>query len=86
MQFEQAFNGATRIFLDTAPVIYYIERNTSYFTIVQPVFRGIQNHTFQAVTSPITLAEYLILPTLLHRFTTSGNMGSRAGTVSTGRV
>ena len=63
MRFEQAFNGATRIFLDTAPVIYYIERNSSYFAIVQPVFQGIQSHTFEAVTSPITLAECLILPT-----------------------
>lgn len=63
MQFEQAFKDVTRLFLDTAPVIYYIERSASYFAIVQPIFQGIQNRTFQAVTSPITLAECLILPT-----------------------
>ncbi|BAU10294.1 hypothetical protein LEP3755_07780 [Leptolyngbya sp. NIES-3755] len=63
MQFEQAFNGVTRLFLDTAPVIYYVERNVSYFAIVQCIFQRIQNHTFQAVTSPITLAECLIAPT-----------------------
>jgi hypothetical protein len=63
MRFEQAFDGVTRLFLDTAPVIYYIEHNSNYFAIVQPVFQGIQRNTFQAVTSPITLAECLILPT-----------------------
>lgn len=63
MQFEQAFLAATKIFLDTAPVIYYIERNAQYFAIVQPIFQEIQNGTFQAVSSPITLAECLILPT-----------------------
>ncbi|MBD1824676.1 type II toxin-antitoxin system VapC family toxin [Cyanobacteria bacterium FACHB-DQ100] len=62
-QFEQAFNGATQLFLDTAPAIYYIERNSSYFAIVQRIFQGVQNNTFQAVTSPITLSECLILPT-----------------------
>jgi predicted nucleic acid-binding protein len=62
MKLKVALQGVQRLFLDTAPVIYYIDRNPTYFTIVDALFEAIDSHNIQAVTSPITLAECLILP------------------------
>lgn len=50
------------IFLDTAPVIYFVERNPEFFSIVQEVFERLDANELTAVVSPITLAECLVLP------------------------
>lgn len=50
------------IFLDTAPVIYFVERNPEFFSIVQEVFERLDASELTAVVSPITLAECLVLP------------------------
>jgi predicted nucleic acid-binding protein len=57
-----ALRGVRRIFLDTAPVIYLIEANEQYLTVLEPVFAGLDAGEFQAITSPITLSECLIVP------------------------
>ena len=62
MKISEALRDVTCVFLDTAPVIYYVERHPSYAARVDPVFEGLDNGTFLAVTSPVTLAECLILP------------------------
>ena len=59
--------GAQRLFLDTAPVIYFVEKNPVYVALVRPVFGQIDSGELQAVTSPITLAECLIHPYRFHR-------------------
>lgn len=40
----------TRIFLDTAPVIYYVERNPSYLEAVCPIFEQIDRGILTAFT------------------------------------
>ncbi len=62
MTFEAALSRVSRIFLDTAPVVYYIEEHPLYLKHVLPVFSAIDAGRFTAVTSPITLAECLVLP------------------------
>jgi predicted nucleic acid-binding protein len=62
MRVEQALKGVKQLFLDTAPVIYYVERHPNYFPVVQPIFQHLQTGDFKAVASPITLAECLTLP------------------------
>jgi predicted nucleic acid-binding protein len=57
-----AVAGVSRLFLDTAPLIYAIERNIRYVDIVAPVFLAIDHGDVTAVTSPVTLAECLIVP------------------------
>jgi predicted nucleic acid-binding protein len=57
-----ALRGVTRLFLDTAPVIYFVERNPSYTALVSAIFDQIDNGTLTAVTSPVTLAECLVAP------------------------
>jgi predicted nucleic acid-binding protein len=62
MKIEQAIAGVKLIFLDTAPVIYYMERHPTFFPLVQPIFESLSDGDLQAVTSPITLAECSIVP------------------------
>jgi len=38
MKLTDSLQGVTRLFLDTAPVIYYIENHPQYFSIVKPIF------------------------------------------------
>lgn len=50
------------LFLDTAPVIYYVERPAPFFALSRVVFRHINSGLLPAITSPITLAECLLYP------------------------
>jgi len=50
------------IFLDTAPVIYFVEKNPSFVSKVHPIFDRLDDGNLTAVVSPITLAECLVLP------------------------
>ena len=62
MKLADAFRGVRRVFLDTAPIIYHVEGVAAYQPLTDWVFQQLQAGTFEAVTSPITLAECLILP------------------------
>jgi hypothetical protein len=58
----EALRDVTLLFLDTAPVIYYVERNPQYFPWVSLIFDRIDNGALTGITSPITLAECLVVP------------------------
>lgn len=62
MSFDENLQGIARLFLDTAPVVYYVEQNPTYFATAQSVFNRIEAGALTAVTSPVTLAECLIHP------------------------
>jgi hypothetical protein len=62
MKVSDALQGVSRLLLDTAPVIYYVEANPNYTAVVTPVFDLIDDGALTAVTSPITLAECLVVP------------------------
>jgi predicted nucleic acid-binding protein len=63
MKFEEAFNGVKRVFLDTAPVIYYVEQNAYFLSIANRIFEElIEKETVIAVASPVTVAECLVAP------------------------
>jgi predicted nucleic acid-binding protein len=51
-----------RVCIDTAPIIYFIERNRRYLDIVRPVFAEIDAGRIEAITSTITLLEVLVQP------------------------
>ena len=61
MKIEQAIAGVKLIFLDTAPVIYYIERHPTFFPLVRSIFESLSDGYLRAVSSPITLAECSIV-------------------------
>ena len=50
------------LFLDTAPVIYFVEQNPEFASKEQEVFERLDDGKLTAVVSPITLAECLVLP------------------------
>lgn len=50
------------VFLDTAPVIYYVEKKQPYFDKVKTFFDLLDAGKLTAVSSPITLAESLYYP------------------------
>lgn len=51
-----------KIMLDTAPFIYYIEKNDKYFQLLKPLFTKIDSFKITAITSTITLIEVLVFP------------------------
>ena len=62
MKIEAALSSVSSLFLDTAPIIYFVEANPLYFAVVEAVFQRIDQGRISAVTSPVTLAECLIFP------------------------
>lgn len=52
----------TRVFIDTAPFIYFIEKHSTYLKTLKPVFAGINAGDIEGVTSGITLLEVLVRP------------------------
>ncbi len=48
--------------LDTAPIIYFIEENPTYFETVLPFFESVDRGDITAVTSMFTLLEVLVHP------------------------
>jgi len=62
MNLDELLQSISRLFLDTAPVIYYVERHPNYFVCLEPLFQRIDAGSVIAVTSPVTLAECLVMP------------------------
>lgn len=51
-----------KIFVDTAPIIYFIEEHPVYANKVEDIFNRTSKGTLQVVTSAITLIEVLTKP------------------------
>ncbi len=51
-----------RVCMDTAPIIYFIEKNPRYLGVLKPVFLEIDTGRIEAITSTITLLEVLVHP------------------------
>lgn len=62
MKIAEALKGVNRLFLDTPPVIYYVQSHPLYLPLMDFVFAQVSSGLIEAVTSPITLAECLVLP------------------------
>ncbi|MFN6519204.1 MAG: type II toxin-antitoxin system VapC family toxin [Nostoc sp. CreGUA01] len=59
MKISDALSGVSRLFLDTAPVIYFVERNPQFVNLVDPIFDRLEAD-ITAVISGITLSECLV--------------------------
>jgi len=55
------------IFLDTAPLIYFIEGNTAYQADLKNFFAAFDRGEFSILTSTLTLLEVLVQPIKLNR-------------------
>jgi predicted nucleic acid-binding protein len=65
---DDALRGVTKLCFDTAPVIYFIEAHPKYDGLVTEIFQRLAPHTFNGITSVITLCEVLVHP-FLHNHT-----------------
>ncbi|WP_341527033.1 PIN domain-containing protein [Nostoc sp. UHCC 0302] len=59
MRISDALGGVSCLFLDTAPVIYFVERNPQFVDLVDPIFDRLEAD-ITAVASGITLSECLV--------------------------
>ena len=55
------------VFLDTSPLIYYIEGHSKYQESLQKVFRSNDLAEFQFITSTLTLLEVIVHPLKLNQ-------------------
>jgi len=62
MKLDDALRNVGMVMLDTAPVVYFVERNPKYFSVAQEIFDHLSAGVVEAVTSPVTLAECLVGP------------------------
>jgi len=62
MKMAEALDGVRRLFLDTAPAIYFLERHPIYGSRMDIFFRLRKENSIILVTSPVTLAECLVHP------------------------
>lgn len=57
-----------RVFLDTAPVIYYVQSNDFYFEQTQDVFIKLRRQKSEFVSSTVMMSEACVYPFRLERF------------------
>lgn len=69
MTVSDALQGLTKVFLDTAPVVYYIEATPEFAVIVDTAFALLDKGQFQAVVYPVTLTEGGTFCSSIHRLT-----------------
>jgi len=62
MEIDSILRTVQRLFLDTAPIIYYVENHPRYVETMERVFEALDVGRLQAITSPVTLAECLVAP------------------------
>ncbi len=51
-----------KVGLDTAPLIYFIEKHPDFHALVRPFFLAMQRGDFEVVTSTMTITEVLVYP------------------------
>lgn len=51
-----------RVFVDTAPIIYYLENSALYMKPIKRFFEKCLRENIKIVTSAITIEEYLVFP------------------------
>jgi hypothetical protein len=52
----------TIVGLDTAPLIYFIEKHLTYLPLLLPFFESVERGEMQVVTSTLTITEVLVHP------------------------
>ncbi len=62
MRIDEALRGIRYLFMDTPPIIYYVQGHPRYLPLMDFLFVKVSAGEIEIVTSPITLAECLVLP------------------------
>ncbi len=56
------FSPGSRVYVDTAPIIYTTERHPDYASTLQPLWEAAKLGQIEVVTSELTLLEALVIP------------------------
>ena len=56
------FPRGSRVYLDTAPIIYSVEEHESYWPFLKPLWDSLKNGEIEVVTSELSVLETLVVP------------------------
>lgn len=59
---HRELSNAKRLYIDSAPLIYYVEENAVYLDKMREIVRIVDHTDLLAFSSVLTLAEVLVLP------------------------
>jgi predicted nucleic acid-binding protein len=62
MRISDALAAVQRLYIETAPLIYYVEEHPTYVVRMDAIIKAIEANSIAAVSSVITLTEVLSLP------------------------
>jgi predicted nucleic acid-binding protein len=62
MKIAEAFQNVNSLFVETAPLIYFVERNSTYLARMRPIIQMIDEGTIAGLSSVVTLLEVLTQP------------------------
>lgn len=62
MILKAALDGISKLYVDSAPLIYYVEENLAYVDKMEHILYLVENTSFEAVSSVLTLSEVLVVP------------------------
>ncbi len=62
MKLDDALKSISKLAFDTAPIIYFVEANPTYDTLVTAIFQRVESGEITGVTSVISLCEVLVHP------------------------
>jgi len=62
---SSALTGVSKIYLDAAPLVYYVEENPTYVKRMDAIIEQIEKLPIQAFSSVLLVPEVLMLPTRL---------------------
>ena len=59
---QLSFPHSARVYIDTAPIIYTIEKHVDFWPLLKPFWLSVKESKVTVVTSELTLLETLVLP------------------------
>lgn len=59
---QLSFPHSARVYLDTAPLIYSVEKHSDYWPLLKGLWSAVQSNNIIIATSELTLLETLVLP------------------------
>lgn len=62
MKIDAALQGADRLYIDAAPLIYFVEEHRHYIRKMNRIFELIEKKSLQTVSSALVMTELLVQP------------------------
>lgn len=62
MKIDAALAGVQRLYIETAPLIYYIEKHPTYITTMDALIKQVEQHSLEMISATLTLTEVLVHP------------------------